>query len=121
MVFKLQTGSPHHSVVPTWKPRLPSEVWTSTSSPPYGDSEPERTLSIYSEEDPELGGFRWGIVRGGGPRHPAGGVSGGNSCFLEAQAVQGWDLEGWTAGSRLRIFQLIIVPYRSGDNNEKIA
>jgi hypothetical protein len=110
MVFKLQTGSPHHSVVPTWKPWPPIEVWSTTTAPPYADSEPIRTLSVYSDEDLELGGYWLGDLREGDQVTLRTVSPGGYSCFVEGQAVQGWEVEGWTMCSRLLFFEPTVVP-----------
>lgn len=92
-----QTAEPPASPEP-WFPR---RVWVAASVLPYDDPDPIMILPVYA--DPALGeASTWiGDLQARSSVMLLSVDAAGRACFIEGMTLQGWQVQGWVACSRL--------------------
>jgi len=85
----------------TSEPWFPMQVWVSASVLPYDDPDPIVVLPVYADNELGVSSTWVGDLEAGSAVMLLSVDADGRACFIEGQALQGWEVRGWVACNRL--------------------
>jgi hypothetical protein len=80
---------------------FPMQVWVSASVLPYDDPDPIQILPIYADSELGVASTWVGDLHAGSSVMLLSVHVDGYACFVEGEAIQGWEVQGWVACNRL--------------------
>ena len=102
-LYGIEPGQEVATEVPisTPQPWFPMQVWVSASVLPYDDPDPIQILPVYADSELGVASTWVGDMQAGSSVNLWSVHADGYACFIEGEAIQGWEVQGWVVCNRL--------------------